>query len=621
MLRRVVLVGGLIVLAAWGGWALWHSLHPGETSQPTDPRETFATPFRNVRPGVQYVGDAACASCHPRHAKTYRQHPMGQSLTLVSDANDGVRYERGARNPFKAAGFTFQVERRDGQVFHRESRPGPHGEPIEYTAEVRYAIGSGRHARSYLIERDGFLVESALTWYAQKGVWDLSPGFAANPHSDRAITAECLFCHCNRVEPIAGTVNRYRQPVFEGLTIGCERCHGPGELHVRQAQAGTLPANDDTIVNPARLPPALREAVCQQCHLQGVARVLRQGRQPFDFRPGLPLDLFWSVFVAGSGSSKAVSQVEQMMSSQCFRQSNGRLGCSSCHDPHELPPPNQRAAYFRDRCLACHKTSDCGLAPAARRQQQDSCIACHMKRLPTADVAHTALTDHRLLRPGRSAEPARPAAAALLLFPGVPVPSEDTAVGRDLGVALVRLADTGKRTAAERARQALPLLERAVQAAPEDVAGWQALGSAHWLLGQKQEARAAFERALGQAPKREETLTSLAVVSRELGRYDVAIDTWQRALAVNPYAARYHYELARLLVLRGDWAGALAQAQAAIRLHPFHREAREILILSHLQRGDRTAARAEWERLLSLNPPDVDRLRRWLGPQLTAPGR
>ena len=63
-------------------------------------------------------------------------------------------------------------------------------------------IGSGRQGAAYLVEHDGFLFESPLTWYSRKQRWDLSPGFEAfNYHFDRPIQPNCLFCHANRVEP------------------------------------------------------------------------------------------------------------------------------------------------------------------------------------------------------------------------------------------------------------------------------------------------------------------------------------------------------------------------------------------------------------------------------------
>lgn len=127
---------------------------------------------------------------------------------------------------------------------------------------------------------------------------------------------------------MAGTENRYRQPIFQGHAIGCERCHGPGELHVRKPE----PVGDElpNIVNPAKLQPMLREAVCQQCHLQGDIRVVRAGRSLTDYRPGLPLPSIESVFVKAENFDKTrfFGQVEQMSESRCFRESRARWAAS-----------------------------------------------------------------------------------------------------------------------------------------------------------------------------------------------------------------------------------------------------------------------------------------------------
>jgi Flp pilus assembly protein TadD len=74
--------------------------------------------------------------------------------------------------------------------------------------------------------------------------------------------------------------------------------------------------------------------------------------------------------------------------------------------------------------------------------------------------------------------------------------------------------------------------------------------------------------------------------------------------------------LARLFVLRQEWAAAADASRQALRLHPFHLEARETLLLCYLQLGDRSQARMELDRLLSLHPPHADALRRRYEPQL-----
>ena len=56
-------------------------------------------------------------------------------------------------------------------------------------------------------------------------------------------------------------------------------------------------------------------------------RVERAGLRADDYRPGLPLQEFLTVFVpaeARTGENRAVSHVEQVHASRCYRSSAGR---------------------------------------------------------------------------------------------------------------------------------------------------------------------------------------------------------------------------------------------------------------------------------------------------------
>jgi hypothetical protein len=301
---------------------------------------------------------------------------------------------------FEVGDLAYSVERRDGRVFHRETkRDAAGGTPAVTEAEVRLVVGSGTRGYSFLVQRGDGLFQSPIAWYAQERKWDLPPGYREqNLHFERPITTGCLFCHTNRVEVAKG-----RPPVFHGLAIGCERCHGPGALHAGRAEraggGGRGGGEDRTIVNPAKLEPALREAVCEQCHFQGTERVERPGHSAFDYRPGLPLGQFLLVLTSRADPgqrARAVGHVEEMRLSRCFRESGGRLGCISCHDPHERPEPTERVTFYRERCLACHADRGCRLPEAERlaRSPDDDCTSCHMPPYPTSNVAHTALTNH-----------------------------------------------------------------------------------------------------------------------------------------------------------------------------------------------------------------------------------
>lgn len=629
--RRLVLWAGT-VLVLLGGLATyaWKGQKPVAPAAftVTDPRLTYPTPYRNVRPEVRYVGDAACADCHKEESDSYRHHPMGQSFAPVSAADLN---QAAGGPPFEKFGSTFSVERRGDQLYHTEVRRDDAGRPtVELAVPVRYVLGSGSRGKSYLVDLDGYLFQSPIGWFTQKNGWDIAPGFSATTHLTRAIDARCLFCHCNDAAQVKHTLNHYQAPIFRQHAIGCERCHGPGELHVRQRADGVAVDNVDyTIVNPKHLEPALREAVCQQCHLQGESRIVHRGLGVFDFRPGLPLGLFWSVFVrppALTDNYKAVSQVEQLAFSRCFQKSGGELGCASCHDPHRQPEPAAKVAYYRDRCLKCHEKQACTSPLAQRQAKGNDCAACHMPRIASADIAHAALSDHRILRRQDHVETSLGAPwgtglpVVSFFEPGAAAPRNEMA--RDLGLGLVLTAITRSRAGDSRldlAAAARPLLEEALRTWPEDVAAWEAKGSALHLSGLWQEALAAFDEALARAPNRETALSGAALAAEELRRSDAAIGYWQRLLAVDPHSATAHARLATLLGARERWPEALREGQEVLRLNPFAVEARVFVAQCHLRLGNADKAREEFARVEALKPADLLELRGWFERELRGP--
>jgi hypothetical protein len=597
----------LAALTAIGAWAVWSGwLRRAAPPAVADPRATFDTPYLNVRPEVGYTGDEACVRCHPDLTASYRHHPMSRSLAPVAAALPRERYDPAGHNPLTAGGFVYQVEQRQGRVFHREIRRNSRGEAVtDLATEIHYTVGSGSRARSYLVERDGSLFQSPLTWYSEPQIWDLSPGYdLRNWHFGRPILVECLFCHTNYVEADRSATNRYRPPVFRGYAIGCERCHGPGELHVRRREQNEAVSGVDyTIVNPRDLQPALREAVCQQCHLKGQGRTVRRRREAFDFRPGLPLELFWTTFVKSADSPGAAKtdHVEQMHASRCFQASGGKLGCVSCHNPHAWPQADQRVAYYRGRCLACHQDQGCSLPLAVRKQRSkdDDCTACHMARGPSTTIVHTAVTDHRIPREAAGGAPAAPGGAKPLPSGEihlVPFHRADHTPGadelaRDLGVALMKAGPEFSAEAA--ARQAAALLAGAVQTWPEDLPAGDALGRALWVEGRREEALAAFQAVLARAPQQEFTLVNAAKAAASLKRLDEAIDYMVRANGINPGVWEHHSNLARLYEETQQWGKAMAECQRALELNPAAVAARQLLRRCYLRRGDTDRAQVE----------------------------
>jgi hypothetical protein len=618
--RRLLLAA--VLMAAGASWLI--------TTWRASPRDDihrleFGSPYENTRPGVKYVGDAECARCHARIADTYRRHPMGQSLALIRDAASPGADPGKGRSEFEVKGLQYSVERQENRVIHKETRRDRSGREIaQVQAEVKFVIGSGRQGFSYLIERDGFLFQSPITWYSKDERWGLSPSYEnRNYHFDRPIISECVFCHANAAERVSSAINRYKTPIFQGHAIGCERCHGPGELHVRRP--AVVDGRDTTIVNPANLEPSLRGAVCEQCHLIGPRRVARVDSRSEDFRPGLEFYRFWSVFVpsAGAPPNKFAGQVEQMHDSLCFRASQGRLGCISCHDPHELPAPEQKAAYFRARCLGCHSEQDCHVPAFLKVERKDAnnCIGCHMPRSESSNNPHVATTNHRIPRNTVDrpqspvlAQPAVRGPPSLVSFHhDLMNAAERVSSERDRGIALCR---SGGEAAA---REALPLLEAAVAARPDDLAALESQGEVLARLGRPEEGLAAYKMVLARDPTRQTALEGAAHLAGMKGRHKDAIEFWKRAIAINPWRSDYHAAMAKSALQIRDWPLGAEASRKALRLNPSLLDARKWLVECNLHLGNRDAARSEFEILLGFDPPDRDALLRRFGSLASPP--
>jgi hypothetical protein len=630
--HRITCLFLLISLGIVAG--LWVAVERSKPGRDGRVQEAARSPYANTRQGIAFVGDEACVRCHREIAADFRRHPMGRSLARANEAPAREIGAEHAATAFEAGGLRYAVEHRNGRLIHSEERRDAQGAVVaRCEAEIRYVLGSGTRGLSYLIDRDGYLFQSPIGWFADARRWDLSPGYARqNPHFERPIEPDCLGCHANRFDPIEGSINAYRQPIFNGLAIGCERCHGPGGLHVRNPGTTDGPIGHDlTIVNPRNLEPALREAVCEQCHLRGAYRVERAGRRTTDYRPGLPLEDFLAVFVASShqpGENPSVGHVEQMRASRCYNGSGGELGCISCHDPHRKPEPAQAALYYRDRCLDCHADQGCKLPPAERRTRTavDSCVVCHMPRSPLSNIAHTAATDHRV--PRRIGNEPAPK-AGLVARTDVPIvlyhaerfdPRDSTGRDRDLAVALAQIVpDAGAPLAKLLSRLAVPRLDAAIRARSNDLVAGEALATILAVQNRSAEALRAAKAVLTLEPNRERVLDLAMVLASRLHLRDDALEFGRRTLAVDPWVAKYYLSMAQVYSrgvdwrqAGGQWRPAIEACRTALRLDPTNLKARSLLIAGAVMTGDLTLARDEARTYLGFNPPDAEPLRRWL---------
>jgi len=582
--------------------------------QSTDPRLIFPTIFRNVKPQVAYMGDSNCAQCHQELCTTFHQHPMGRSA-VVAGLDGFEKLDVESMNPCQVGPYELSVRVEDGTMIHTVKAQTGQGEilpSVEFPTSI--AIGSGSRGRSYLVQDADSIWQSPVSWFTTKNRWDVSPGFDLGTATQRPTVTECLYCHVNQHELVQGSINRYQLPISKlQLSIGCERCHGPGELHSQERTEGrpmdsAHPGIDTSIVNPKHLSDDLQLSICGQCHLSGKARVTRKDRLEHDFRPGLPLELFINAFLAhpeAKFKNKAVGHFDQMLQAKCKTANGGKLLCTTCHDPHQSYEPKVAQERYINDCKSCHQTQVCSETQELRDKQQDNCIECHMPTNANTNIAHTSLTDHRILRrpsePVASNEGPKDGSVLVPYFKSDVLDAYEQS--RDLGIALSVFSDKMppnlaiKKPTLEEAKKRLM---EAVERVPSDIDAWIALSTVEIGMGDPNAALAAMQSAMRIAPRNEKVLAQFAFVAELAGKLDLAIAALNDLVGINPSSNDYRLKRMVMQVANGDFYQAYAESQELLRINPLQPTARLILGMCLYGQGQKAAGRNEVDIAMNL---------------------
>jgi Flp pilus assembly protein TadD len=515
-------------------------------------------PSSHGSPQAQYVGNDACTRCHAEIVASYQKTSMAHA--------SGPAAQRFLPADFVHAPSRvhYRVTQENGHFwlnFDRQSDPSLHGR-----RELLYYIGSGRRGLTYLFETDGFLFESPINWYADKQLWDTTPAYqkAREAPLNLPVFISCLHCHISEMQPpLAGTENRYREPLLTHSGITCERCHGPGSAHLKGG----------SIVNPSKLSPDRRDAVCMQCHLEGKVAIERPGRHVYEYRPGDNLQDYIQYFVlegAPNADLGAVSQVEAFAQSICKAKSGDAMSCMSCHDPHFEPSAAEKVSYYRGKCLTCHTQK----FAAKHHPNTPDCVSCHMPASASKDVAHTQVTDHRIPRvPHSSArlleDAGRASQPRLVSFPAS---NESPADLRGLALAWESLADSGMVSARDEADR---LLRAALRQHPDDPALLSGLAYREQLDGLVDQARPLYQRALALDPNLLDAAVNLGVIDARAGRLEDAVKLWETAFERAPDRSSIGMNLAQVFCASGQPELARKTLDRVLEFNPDLDAARE----------------------------------------------
>jgi len=547
-----------------------------------------AVSFRNTKPGVRFIGSKACASCHSRVFSSFRQTSMGQSMVPGDTKSLAAILPTPATVYDKDSSEYFDVVRRDSGLFQSQYSLDSAGKQVSRQDwRLDYVIGAGANGFGFLVQRDHYLFEAPLSYYSTTHSWGFSPGFEIqNRGFTRPILGRCIGCHSGRPNPVEGQIGLYKDPPFDELAVGCENCHGPGDLHVTersmdQISGATPPLGVDTsIVNPAHLSGWLADNICMRCHQGQDVRVEMPGKTLQDFRPGQPLQEYVSILKLSpeAGASPSALPLEHyfgMTLSKCYR-AIGKLHCITCHDPHLESSAPEALANYRAQCLRCHTEKSCGLETSSRlaTNPPDDCLSCHMPKRTVTTIAHAALTDHSipakagsaLQPPDQSHSGAKPELLVLSAQPG-----EWKRLESLPQAVLLQAYDSLIREGHQEFNASLTELLQKVPRTVSDPAILRVRARAEF----RQNTPAATLRSIDHMTRLFRTavpniddyllLANLYTRNRQEGK---AIEILQKARASSPYFREVYELLASDYMTLGQYGEALAVLQQGIELFP-----------------------------------------------------
>ena len=458
---------------------------------------------------------------------------------------------------------------KDGKLYQSEYQLDAAGKEVfRDTREIQWIIGTNVNGLGGLTTHDGYLFQSPLSYYPRTGQWNLSPGYQFSDIGfNRLIAPGCIFCHSGRPQPIPGALGKYENPPFAQTAIGCENCHGPGEAHVEEMGDGQSydKGKDPTIVNPANLAPALADDICMSCHQTGDARVFQPGKSYQDFRPGTPLNRVLAILMIPPTRQNPpepdhAQHYYSMIMNKCYQASANRpdgkqMRCISCHDPHVEPTADEAPAFFNGKCMSCHTAASCKAPQQARSQTQpaDNCIGCHMPKHENLTLAHSSITNHRIVT-----APDEPYPDAVFQQTTAQLPDVIYLNGR-LDQSLNHIANYAPQLSG------VALLEAYNQLRDR----WPEYNSA-WLRTLNTLEKSDPNQSLVQA--------SLGHRDLEAGNLDQAAAHLRRALELDPAQPRVCMDLSEVADRKAQHSEALAYARKAVSLDPFNPDPRRMLV-------------------------------------------
>ena len=211
---------------------------------------------------------------------------------------------------------------------------------------------------------------------AQAPPGQLPPGYAG--------TDTCVLCHEAEAKSITHSKHgQVKDPRSPAAKLGCESCHGPGQAHVDDDAKGKIKRFKE-------LKPADVSETCLTCHNRGTHAGWEASAHA---ARNLTCTTCHSVHTPQSPQNQLVKPTETLVCASCHRVQvvkteravahmpvrEGKMTCSSCHNPHGSIS-NVKAlkvgSSINETCTSCHAEMR-GPMMWEHTPVRENCATCH----------------------------------------------------------------------------------------------------------------------------------------------------------------------------------------------------------------------------------------------------
>jgi nitrate/TMAO reductase-like tetraheme cytochrome c subunit len=329
----------------------------------------------------QFAGSATCATCHKNIYDNYIHTAHYLTSQPATEKFIKGSFESGENSFAYSNNEVIAMEKRSDGFYQVQYYNGT--EKDKWRFDI--AIGSGALGQSTLSWRDNMLFQLPITYFTAANRWSNSTGYPDNAVFNRTISSRCLECHTTYAKTMSeqGEVPEkfdHNQIIY---TVACEKCHGPGETHVKFHLQNLNQTKGRYITNPASFTKQQKLDLCALCH----GGRLKKIKPSFEFISGDKLSDFFDIDTTTSYAANIDvhgNQLGLLRLSKCFILGK-TMTCNTCHNLHENE--TGEIQILSEKCISCHNNSEhqklCKLNNTIGPSIKNNCIDCHMPLKPS----------------------------------------------------------------------------------------------------------------------------------------------------------------------------------------------------------------------------------------------